>query len=326
MHHLELIRSSIQQLWYLGTAKKQSEIFQKHAFLSRCATFPVSGWARFSLFQLRRAACFWLLGTFLWLSLTKVPNVSFIGLVSLFGGLPSAPSHWYYGSFINQAYFPSIPEPACTFANMILLWLLILKHTNGSKWVKPLWTKHKHQGSPAGDYLMLALLPSRTFCTSQIPSSHGGQGSVSTPHRRCVLSQPPAGGGCGAAWGGGSGSGGTCDLAGQQSGVGRPDPSPRRGFPRPPQPTRGRCCMGGSHYPPVGSWCCNLENEQNKQLRASRRRPRWLPISRAREMFLALCYAGAEVCRLPADVKVAYFWRDLFLALFPPSPPPTITR
>lgn len=90
MHHSELNTSSIQQTWSLGAAKKQREIFIAHVSLP-CATLPASSSARFSLFQLRRAGCFWLLRTFLWLSVTKVPNVSFIGFVSMFGGLPSAP-------------------------------------------------------------------------------------------------------------------------------------------------------------------------------------------------------------------------------------------
>lgn len=111
---------------------------------------------------------------------------------------------------------------------------------------------------------MLALSPSRTFHISQISSSDGGE-EVSILRRQCVRSRPPAGGGCDAAWGGEGGSGGTCDLEGQQSEVGCPTPSLHRGFPRPPRPTRGRWCTEGFRCLPVGSWCCNLEDEHNKQ-------------------------------------------------------------
>lgn len=309
--------------------QKQSEIFRKHTFLSGCATFPVSGWAHLSLFQLRRAECFWLLGTFLWLSLAKVPNVSFMGLASVFGGLPSAPSHWYYGRFVNQAYFPSISEPASHFHKRDFVVVPHSEtHLTGSKWVKPLWTTHEHKGSLAVDYLMLALLPSRTFCTSQLPSSRGGQESVSTPHRRCVLSRPPASGGCGAAWGGGSGSGGICDLAGRPSGAGRPDPSPRRGSPHPPQLTRGHCCTGGFHYLPVGSWCCNLENEQNKQLRASRHRERWLKISRARGDVPIFVLHACKRLQAASRRQSGLFLKRSSVSCFSSAPPhpPTITQ
>lgn len=109
------------------------------------------------------------------------------------------------------------------------------------------------------------------LCISQIPSSHRGEGTVSTPHPQCELSRPPVGGGCDGAWGGVSGSGGTCYLVGLRSGAGRPGPSPRRGSPHPPPLTRGHCCTEGFHCPPVGSWCCSLErNTTNKSLRTSR--------------------------------------------------------
>lgn len=56
------------------------------------------------------------------------------------------------------------------------------------------------------------------------PSSRllrGDEETVSTPHRQCVLSRLPGGGGCDAAWGDAGGSGGTCDSGGRQSAGGR---------------------------------------------------------------------------------------------------------
>ena len=121
--------------------------------------------------------------------------------------------------------------------------------------------------------LTLALLPSRTFCSSQIRPPHGGEGA-SIPRRPCVPSRPPAGGGCGAASGGAGGTGGTCGSGGRRSGAGCPAPSPRRGSPRPPRPTRGHWCTEGFHCLPVGSWCCSLENEHNTQAAESSQRQR----------------------------------------------------
>lgn len=259
MHHFELNGSSIQQLWYLGTARKQSEVFPKHTFPSGCATSP----------SLR-------LGTLLSLPV-KESRVFLapwnIPLAQLYEGSQcfiyrSRLYVWRFACSIPLVLWQVresgfLPLRFGTSLALSRTWLCrgfsFWNALTGSKRVKPLWTKHKHKGSLAVEYLMLALLPSRTFCTSPIPSSHGGQESVSTPRRQCVLSRRPASGGCGAAWGGGNGSGGICDSVGQQSGAGHPDPSPRHGFPHPPRLTRGHCCTGGFHYLPAGSWCCNRD-------------------------------------------------------------------
>lgn len=166
------------------------------------------------------------------------------------------------GSLIRLSAPPFQNQP-CTFTTGIWLFFLFSNTLTGRKWVKPLWTQPYHQGFLAVDF-MLALFPSRMFCVSLIPSSYRGEGIVSILHPRCALSRPPVSGGCDGAWGGVSGSGGTCCSVGLRSEVGCPGPSPHRGSPHRPPLTRGHCCMGGFHCLPVGSSYCSLESEQNK--------------------------------------------------------------
>lgn len=103
----------------------------------------------------------------------------------------------------------------------------------------------------------------REFCVTQGHSAPGGERVVSTQHPQCARSLPPAGGGCDGESGGVGGSGGTCGSAGLQSEAGCPGPSRHHGSLRPPQLTKGHCCMEGSRCLPVGSWCCTLEKEQH---------------------------------------------------------------
>lgn len=49
MHHLELNMSSIQQWWFLGTAKKQSGIFKAHVSVGMCHNPSLQLSAFFSL-------------------------------------------------------------------------------------------------------------------------------------------------------------------------------------------------------------------------------------------------------------------------------------
>lgn len=111
-------------------------------------------------------------------------------------------------------------------------------------------------GPYAGSFLR------RAFCVTQGHSAPGGERVVSTQHPQCALSQPPAGGGCDGDLGGVGGSGGTCGSAGLQSEAGCPGPSRHHGSLRPPQLTKGHCCMEGSHCLPVGSWCCTHDHFQ----------------------------------------------------------------
>ena len=146
-----------------------------------------------------------------------------------------------------------------TFTNVELRLLHLSGHTFTGRRVRSL-TLDKARTRAHGT---LALLPSRAFCGSRLV--FGRSRRVSTPRPRCARSRPPAGGGCDAASGDAGGSGGTCDSAARRSGVACPAPNPHRGSPRPPRPTRGHWCMEGFRCLPVGSWCCNLENEHNKQ-------------------------------------------------------------
>lgn len=105
-----------------------------------------------------------------------------------------------------------------------------------------------------------------------------------------------------------TGSGGTCDLVGQQSEGGYPGLGPHHGFPHRPRLTRGHCCMEDFHCPPAGSWCCNLEKERNKHTAESFKMQREdsLKFLGHWEVFLPLQYIGANTGRLSADAKVIY--------------------
>lgn len=171
------------------------------------------------------------------------------------------------GSLIRLISPPFQNQPHTCTSGMLLFFSFFFLFWNmltGRKRVKSLQSEPWHKGFLAVDFI-LALFPSRMFCISQMASSHRGEGAVSIPHPRCGLSPPPVSGGCDGAWGGVSGSGGTCCLAGLRSEVGCPGPSPHRGSPHRPLPTMGHCCTEGFHCLPVGSWYCSLENEQNTQ-------------------------------------------------------------
>lgn len=99
----------------------------KHTFLLGCATSPFSRWAHFSLFQLRRAERFWLLATFLWLSSTKVRDVSSLCLevCLLFHSVRRMA-----GSLIRLISPPFQNQPRTFPSGIVLLFLLLSKHVN----------------------------------------------------------------------------------------------------------------------------------------------------------------------------------------------------
>lgn len=211
MHHVELHSSPIQPSWSLGTAGEQSQVFSAHIVA------PGLGWARrshvpwlcLSPFPLcpvpsRKAERPWLLSTFLWLSFTKAPNVSCVGFVPVFGGLPSVPSPVGHSRLMDQTSFPSMGRNS--------------RAPSTGRWgclsPSPRYLQAGHK------FHHLGQSPTRKGVSchgweagsspphSRLPS-HGGA-VVSTRRPRCARSRPPAGGGCGGAWGGAGGSGGTC--------------------------------------------------------------------------------------------------------------------
>lgn len=183
------------------------------------------------------------------------------------GALPRLPFH--YGRSVHQHRGPpppaSISEPASASHKQDFV-VSVFKHASRQQRPRTSLTKHRHQVSHGPEFHARSCLL-RASRITRAPRP------VSTRRPRCALSRLPGGGGCDGGSGGVSGSGRTCDLAGLPSGVGCPGPSPHHGCLRPPQLTRGHCCMEGSHCLPADSWCCTLEKEQHSlrtQTRLSR--------------------------------------------------------
>lgn len=156
------------------------------------------------------------------------------------------------GQFISTGGAPpppaSISEPASASHKQDFV-VSVFKHASRQQRPRTSLTKHRHQASHGPEFHARSCLL-RASRITRAPRP------VSTRRPRCALSRLPGGGGCDGGSGGVSGSGRTCDLAGLQSGVGCPGPSPHHGCLHPPQLTRGHCCMEGSHCLPADSWCC----------------------------------------------------------------------
>lgn len=234
MHHLELKVSSVQLWWYPGTARK-------------CGS-PSSGW---------------------WHLVCHVPGLcsSFLPVKGLSasgaGSIPLAGSLstclcWRYAYCPIPSRQLSLSGSPSTLQNQhqILtnrtLWLQFLNTPAGSQAGGTTMDKACHvTGLYAGSF---------SFLPQSILLLEVRGRAVSTQHPPCAPSRPPAGGGCDGGSGGVSGSGGTCGSAGLQSEAGCPGPSRHHGSLRPPQLTKGHCCMEGSHCLPAGSWCCTHDH------------------------------------------------------------------
>lgn len=110
MHHLELNMSSIQQLWYLGTAKKPGEIFKAHISLCMCHVASLR-WSIFFSLPVKESQMFRAPRNIPLAQLNQ-GSQCFTCRFHLCLEVCFCSFRWYYGRFINQTYFPSISQPA----------------------------------------------------------------------------------------------------------------------------------------------------------------------------------------------------------------------